>query len=200
MNDNGKMADDTPVLKAVLDKKTADGKPAYTHSVLKLNDTADPVALIRNAFTAQTDGNCAVVLAGPATNLAKVLDLPAGPDVIKRKVKLLSVAMGTFPEGRPDPHVKADLAAAKRLFAEWPTPIVAAGVEVGVALPYPGSSIEQDFAWAPAIPSSTHIGLSSPCRTMRRRRPWLRRSMPYTTKGSSNYRTPAPSAWLKTAA
>ena len=40
----------------------------------------------------------------------------------------------------------------KRLFAEWPTPIVAVGSEVGDALPYPGASIEKDFAWAPAHP------------------------------------------------
>ena len=38
------------------------------------------------------------------------------------------------------------------MFAEWPTPLVAVGAEVGAALPYPGASIEKDFAWSPAHP------------------------------------------------
>jgi len=152
MADNGKMAEDTPVLKAVLEKKTADGKPVYSHTILKMNDTADPTALIRNAFTAQNDENCLVVLAGPATNLVRVLDYPGNADLIKRKVKFLAVAAGSYPEGRPDFNIKADVAAARRLFAEWPTPIVAAGAEVGATLPFPGSSIEKDFAWAPDHP------------------------------------------------
>ena len=46
----------------------------------------------------------------------------------------------------------SDVAAARKLFAEWPTPVVAVGAEVGDALPYPGASIEKDFAWSPAHP------------------------------------------------
>ncbi len=42
--------------------------------------------------------------------------------------------------------------AAKRLYAEWPTAIVMAPAEVGDALPFPGASIEKDFAWSPAHP------------------------------------------------
>lgn len=152
MADNGKMAEDTAILKAVLDKKTPDGKPAYTHSIQKMNDTADVAALIRNAFTAQNDENALVVLAGPATNLVRVLDFPGNVNLIKNKVKFLAVAAGSYPDGRPDFNVKADVAAARRLFAEWPTPIVAVGAEVGAALPFPGSSIEKDFAWSPDHP------------------------------------------------
>jgi len=152
MTDNGKMAEDTPVMKAVLEKKSAEGKPVYARSIVKLNDTADPIALIRNAFSAQYDENCEVVLAGPATNLAKVLDYPGNADLIQHKVRFLVFAAGTYPEGRPDFHIKTDLAAARRLFADWPTPIIAAGQEVGAVLPFPGSSIEKDFAWAPDHP------------------------------------------------
>ena len=152
MAGDGNLSGDTAVLKAVLEKTTAEGMPAYSHGIHKLNDTADPVALIRNAMTAQYDENCIVVLAGPATNLAKALDLPDHPDLVKRKVKLLVMAAGSYPDGRADLRVKADVAAAKRLLVEWPTPIVAVGTEVGDGLPFPGSSIEKDFAWAPAHP------------------------------------------------
>jgi hypothetical protein len=152
MAGDGKLGGDTVVLKAVIEKKTTEGTPAWPHAIDRLNDTADPVPLIRNALTAQNDANCLVVLAGPATNLVKVMDLPGALDLISRKVKLLAMAAGSYPDGRVDPRVKADAVAAKRLLAEWPTPIVAAGAEMGDALPFPGSSIEKDFAWAPAHP------------------------------------------------
>ncbi|HMD71301.1 MAG TPA: hypothetical protein VKF41_08155 [Bryobacteraceae bacterium] len=152
MAGGGGLAGDTAVLKAVLEKTTAAGMPAYTHGIEKLNDTADPTALIRNAMTAQYDENCMVVLAGPAINLVGVMDLPGGLELIRRKVKLLALAAGSYPDGRADPRVKSGVAAAKRLLSEWPTPIVAVGSEVGDGLPFPGSSIAKDFAWAPAHP------------------------------------------------
>jgi hypothetical protein len=152
MAGDSSLAGDTAVLRAVIGKKTAEGAPAWPHSIDRLNDTADPVALIRNALTAQNDANCVVALAGPATNLVGAMDLPGVLDLISRKVNLLALAAGAYPDGRADARMKADVAAAKRLLARWPTPIVAVGTEVGDALPFPGSSIEKDFAWAPAHP------------------------------------------------
>jgi inosine-uridine nucleoside N-ribohydrolase len=128
---NGKLPEDTPMLT----------KPAYENSIKELTDTADVNALIRNALTAQHDQNSIVVLAGPATNLAGVLDMPGVKDLIAHKVRFLSVAADEF-------NIKTDITAAKRLFADWPGPIVASGQEIGEALPFPGASIEKDFAWA----------------------------------------------------
>jgi hypothetical protein len=152
MAGDGNVDGDTAVLKAVIEKKTADGMPVYPCGIHKLNDTAEPAALIRNSLTAQYDANCVVVLAGPATNLVQVMDLPGVPGLIKRKVKLLVMAAGAYPDGPVDFRVKAGVAAAKRLLAEWPTPIVAVGTEVGDALPFPGSTIENGFDWAPDHP------------------------------------------------
>src|SRR4029077_13223477 len=64
----------------------------------------------------------------------------------------LSMVGGAYPDGQPEFNVQTDIAAAKKLFAEWPTPIVAAGREVGEALLFPASSIEKDFTWSPAHP------------------------------------------------
>src|SRR5271157_3537490 len=105
----GNTPEDTPMLTAVAAK--------YPGQVQKANDTADPVALIRNALTAQFDQNAAVVLAGPATNLLRLLELPGAKEPIVQKVKFLVVA---------EARLGRDTAAAKRLFAEWPTPIVTA--------------------------------------------------------------------------
>jgi inosine-uridine nucleoside N-ribohydrolase len=147
-----KMDGDTPLLTGPLSKRNAEGKPVYEHGIEKLNDTAETTALIRNAFTAQHPQNAVAVLTGPATNLAKVLDLPGSKELIKDKVKFLSVMGGAYPSGDPEWNVKADIPAAKKLFAEWPTPIVASGFEVGEKLLFPAAAIEKDFAWSPNHP------------------------------------------------
>jgi inosine-uridine nucleoside N-ribohydrolase len=152
MSVEGKVQPETPMLAATLDRKNPDGTPVYQHGIHKLTDTAETPALIRNAFTSQQDQNCVVVLAGPATNLAQVLRLPDVKDWITRKVKYLVVSGGTFPDGPAEAHIKADVAAAKRLVAEWPSPIVVAGQEIGAKLLYPAASIEKDFAWSKAHP------------------------------------------------
>ena len=153
--DEGKAPEDTPMLTAPLSRKDEGGKPLYNHGIEKFSDTAEVRALIRNAMTAQHDQNCVVVLTGPATNLARVLDLHGAKELIARKVRFLSVAGGAYSANADRPpqfNIKTDIAAAKKLFAEWPTPIIASGDEVGASLLFPAASIEKDFAWSPAHP------------------------------------------------
>src|SRR5262245_2004885 len=66
----GKASPDTPLMTTVLEKS------AYPRNIKQMNDTADPLAVFRNALSAQFDGNAIVFLAGPATNLAQAMDLP----------------------------------------------------------------------------------------------------------------------------
>ncbi len=145
---DGKMAEDTPMLTVPLERKNAAGAPVYNHGIHTLVDTAEVPALIRNAFTSQYDQNCAVVLAGPATNLASVLALPGVKDLIKAKVRHLVISGGAFPDGPPEFNMKQDIAAARKVLAEWPTPVFLAGHEVGEQILFPASSIEKDFAWS----------------------------------------------------
>jgi hypothetical protein len=149
---DGRVKDETPMLSGPLAKMDSDGKPIYAHSIHKLNDTAEVPALLRNAFTAQHDQNSIAVLTGPATNFAQVLDLPGVKDLLSRKCRYLSMTGGAFPDGKPELNIKSDIPAARKLFAEWPTPIVVSGYEIGEALPFPAASIEKDFAWSPAHP------------------------------------------------
>ena len=149
---DGRIPEETPLLTVPLSKQNAQGAPVYEHRIRNSNDTADAVALIRNAFTAQHDQNCIVVLAGPATNLSRVLGLPGAKDLISRKVRFLAFAGGAYPAGPPEFNIRTDIPAAKKLFAEWPTRIVASGYEVGKALLFPATSIEKDFAWTSEHP------------------------------------------------
>src|SRR5688500_18291340 len=140
------------MLDAALLKTGADGRPAYLSTLATLNDTADAVALIRNALSAQVDGNAAVVLAGRPANLVALTAMPDARAWVASKASLLAIAGGRFDGGAPDPTIRADVAGFRKLLADWPGPIVMAGAELNDALPFPGASIETAFAWAPHHP------------------------------------------------
>jgi len=143
---------DVPLIGKPLAMKDADGKLLFPHTLNEVNDTAYPTVVLRNGLLTLRDGEATFILAGPATNLTDLLTLGGVPDLLASKVSVLLVAAGTYPGGAADPRIRADVAAAKKLFATWPTPIVAVGTEVGAAVPYPAQSIEKDFSWAPAHP------------------------------------------------
>lgn len=145
-------ATDAPPVAAALFKPAPDGTERHSSRIANLLDTADNAVLIRNMLLAQHDGNAAIVVAGPATGLARLLGLYGAPPQIATKVKHLVVAVGAFPSGGPDADLASDVAAARRVFADWPTPVIAVGAEVGTALPYSGASVAKDFAWSPDHP------------------------------------------------
>ena len=150
--DSGPLKEDLPFFTQPLTHMMLDGKPAYNSDIKTDLDTAEIVAVVRNALTAQWDGNTIIIVNGPATNIARVLATGNSKDWIQRKVSLLVFAGGRFPNGPAEENVKADVASARRLFAEWPTPIVVCGAEMDGLVSYPGSSIENDFAWSTAHP------------------------------------------------
>jgi hypothetical protein len=145
-------AEDAPLLAELLSRKAADGTPLFNSNIRRLVDTADSAILLRNVLLAQQDQNASVVLAGPATALAQLLDLHGARAQVATKVRYLVIAAGTFPAGPPELGIRRDVAAARKLFASWPTPVIAVGSEVGEALAYPGSSIDTEFGWSPAHP------------------------------------------------
>ena len=98
------------MLDGALLKTAADGKPVYPRTLTSFNDTADPVALIRNALSAQVDHNAVVVLAGAPVNLLGVIARPDGREWANRKARLVSIAAGRFAAGPVDPIIRRDVA------------------------------------------------------------------------------------------
>jgi len=141
-----------PLIVNTVARTDDEGRKLWASQIRKWNDTAIPEVLIRNALTAQYDGNAAIVQTGPATNLASLLKLGDAPALIAAKVKGLVIAGGEFPSGKPDAAFAADLPAARRVLAEWPTPIVFCGREVGDQLPFPGASVDDAFSYNPDHP------------------------------------------------
>jgi hypothetical protein len=134
MNDSGWSKEDTPILNAVL------AKPEQITSIKKFNDTAEPHALIRNMLTAQPDGLGTIIVLGPATNAARTLSAQNGPTVVAKKVRALTLNL---------PTLKADVASARKIFAEWPTPIIGF---TPTDITYPAANLDTDFTWTQVHP------------------------------------------------
>jgi hypothetical protein len=147
------------------------GKPCYPHRLQRSSDAPEATRLLRQVLAGQPDGSVVMVQVGYFSNLAALLDTPAddaspltGLDLVRAKVKLLSVMAGSFQTNRHDRefNVVQDLPAAQRLAKSWPTPIVWSGFEIGLALPYPAISIERDFAYVPHHPAAEAYCLYNP--------------------------------------
>lgn len=119
-------------------------------------DAPEAVGLLRQTLVAQPDRSVSLVVVGFSTNILRLLDSPAdqhspltGKELVTRKVRLLSMMAGMFSEKNrvKEYNVFIDSPAAQRVFTEWPTPLVASGFEIGLAIKFPASSIERDFGY-----------------------------------------------------
>jgi inosine-uridine nucleoside N-ribohydrolase len=152
---DGKTPEDGDFIRAIADK-TAGGGSTWLYP-RKLTDSAsapEAVALLRKLLASQQDASVVIVQVGFSTNLARLLDSPGdassplgGRELVARKVRLLSIMGGAFPPLLAEYNIKVDLAASAKLFAEWPTEVVASGFEIGEAVLYPAASIENDFGY-----------------------------------------------------
>ena len=144
-----------------VDTMTSDGKPAFARSLTgKYESLPDAVQLYRKILSRQPDASVTIVSVGFSTNLVRLMDsqpdslspLP-GMELISKKVRLLVTMAGDFT--RPDAkeyNVITDIPSAKKLFSEWPTPLVTSPFDVGSAIRYPATSIENDFGWTTLHP------------------------------------------------
>ena len=137
-----------------------DGKPRYPHDLAKGADAPEAVGLLRKTLAAENDGSVVLVVVGFSTNIARLLDSPpdanstlSGKELVARKCRLLSIMAGNYgPKPMPEYNVFVDAPAARKVYADWPTEIVASGFEVGQAIKFPAVSIERDFGYVPHHP------------------------------------------------
>ena len=130
----------------------------YPHHLRRSSDAPEATQLLRKILSHQADQSVVLVHVGYFSNFAALLDTAAdgysplsGRELVRQKVKLLSVMAGNFEAGNHNTeyNVTQDLPAAKKLTKEWPTPMVWSGFEIGLALPFPAVSIERDFSYVP---------------------------------------------------
>jgi inosine-uridine nucleoside N-ribohydrolase len=145
---NGKTPEDSPMIRVPAERRRADGSFVYPHRILDGASAPDALAVLRQALAGAADGSVVIAQVGFSTNLARLLDSAEDARLVARKVRLLSVMAGHFPFGQPEYNVKTDIPAARKVFDEWPTPIVFSGFEIGQALLFPAAAVENGFAWA----------------------------------------------------
>jgi uncharacterized Ntn-hydrolase superfamily protein/inosine-uridine nucleoside N-ribohydrolase len=152
----GKTPEDSKYIRVPSEAAGDDGRQRYPHHLRSGKEAPEAVGLIRKTLADQPDGSAVIVVVGFSTNLARLLESPAdassplaGTDLAARKCRLLVMMAGMFsdPGRQKEYNVHVDLDAAKKVFARWPTPIVASGFEIGRAIKYPASSIEHDFGY-----------------------------------------------------
>ncbi len=136
----------------------------YPQQMISPSAGPDAVSVLRAALAAQPDHSVVIAQVGFSTNLARLLDSSAdghsplsGLDLVRRKVRLLSLMAGAFEpiEGNRrylEYNVVKDVKSAQTLAERWPTAMVYSGFEIGIALPYPAVSIERDYGYVPHHP------------------------------------------------
>jgi purine nucleosidase len=136
-----------------------DGRLRFPHELASGKSAPGATSILRAALASQPDGSVVVVQVGFATNLARLLDSSpdehsplTGEELVRKKVNRLSLMAGAFRTIEGNAHyleynVVKDVPRCRALARRWPTPMEWSGFEVGIALPYPATSIERDFGY-----------------------------------------------------
>lgn len=109
----------------------------YPHRVRSNDEVPDAITLYRQILARQPDHSVTIITVGFLTNLAQLLQSKPdqyskldGKMLIARKVNQLVSMAGKFPDGR-EYNVFRDTPASQAVFADWPTPILFSGFEIG---------------------------------------------------------------------
>lgn len=109
----------------------------------------DAVALYRQLLSEAEDESIVIVAIGPLPNLAGLLrSLPdelsplSGAELVARKVNHLVAMGGSFPSGK-EWNFEMDPTSARKVAADWPTPVHFTGYELGIAVPTGQSLVTQ---------------------------------------------------------
>lgn len=112
----------------------------FPHNLKSYKDAYNATELYRKILAAQPDNSVVIVSVGFLTNLAALMNSQPdnystlnGMDLIRTKVKMLSIMAGTFPEGR-EYNLHMDCKAADQVIKEYPGPIMYSGFEIGIKI------------------------------------------------------------------
>ncbi len=163
---DGKTPEDNDMTRVPVNRRRQDGSTVYPHTLADGTDAPDAVDVLREALASAEDGSVTIIQVGFSTNLARLLD--SGPDdhsslsgreLVRQKVRLLSIMAGQFPDGEPEYNVRTDIPSANKLVDEWPARMVFSGYEIGLSIPYPAASILNHFGYVadhPVVDAYTH--------------------------------------------
>jgi hypothetical protein len=109
----------------------------FPHRLNSAEDAPDAAVLYRKVLAGHPDKSVVMVSVGQVTNFRNLLKTDSdghsdldGIDLVKRKVKVWVCMGGKIPEGR-EANLVHDGPAAAYAIANWPTPIIFSGWEIG---------------------------------------------------------------------
>ena len=115
----------------------------------------DAVGLYRKILASSGDASVDICAIGFFSNLMRLLDTPpdaasplTGRALVARKVRALRIMAGSFDRSldHPEYNVWGDIPSARRIFAEWPSPIICTPYEIGSLVYYPCKEVREDFS------------------------------------------------------
>lgn len=154
--------------------KAADGSPRYPHDLANGADAPEATGLLRKLLAARPDQSVTLVQVGFFTNYRRLLESKpdaisplSGRELIEKKVKVLSVMAGSFQTIHDNNHyleynVIKDIPSAQILAAQWPTPVIWSGFEIGITATYPAGSIVRDYEYVAHHPLKEAYYLYNP--------------------------------------
>ncbi len=150
---------DGSYLSGITSQKDASG--ALEYPVPEGFKAREAIPLLRETLAAAEDCSVVIVLLGPCSNLAALLDSSAdaasplgGRELVEKKVRLLSVMAGAFAidetaasyAAHREWNVICDVPAAQKVAREWPGEIVFSGYEVGDRIRINPVNLKRDYS------------------------------------------------------
>ncbi|MEO8720599.1 MAG: nucleoside hydrolase [Ginsengibacter sp.] len=153
---NGKSGEDESksFAKKVIDH-SINSKKVFKSKIRKYTDVKESVNLYRQILSVQPDKSVVIISVGFFTNLARLLESEPdqfsslnGMDLIKKKVKYLSVMAGNFSQPvSSEFNIINDISAATKVYELWPGTIYSSPFEVGNNIHFPSKSIEMNLGY-----------------------------------------------------
>ena len=106
---------------------------ALSRTVSPAQRTApDAQKVMRDVLSREEDHSVEMIGIGPLVNFAALIADAEGYELVSRKVKRLTLMGGDFSGAdKPEWNILCDVAAARKVSADWPSEIVFCGFEVG---------------------------------------------------------------------
>ena len=153
----GVTKEDGRYLAQVYNTVDGQGKRVFPTSVTPemYAELPDAVTVLRKTLAAQPDKSVVMVQVGFSTNFARLLETPGdavspltGKELVAQKVTLLSAMAGAFVDRLKEHreyNIVMDIPSAQTMFAQWPTPLVFSGYEIGETITHPALSMRNEY-------------------------------------------------------
>ena len=164
------------------------GQPLFERSLARYDTLPDALTLYRRILPGMPDKSVKIISVGFLGNLGALLD--SEPELVEKKVINLTTMAGCFFAPNGEFNVLGDLEASRNVFDNWPTEIVTSPFEVGIAVCYPGESIENDLDWG--IPHPMREGYLAYCPMPHDRPCWDLTATLYAVEGGDWFTVSEP--------